>query len=82
MLKYIPFATCLAITPAFSQTLPPVRPLGATVARSTEPMGGVSTAISLPGGKVLVNDILKRRVLLFDSTFTTFTFSNEADYRW
>jgi hypothetical protein len=36
-------------------------------------MGSVSTALSLPTGKVLVNDILKRRVLLFDSTFTTFT---------
>ena len=73
MLKYIAVAALFSATPALSQTLPPVRPLGATVARSTEPMGGVSTAISLPGGKVLVNDILKRRVLLFDSTFTTFT---------
>ena len=43
-----------------AQTLPPIRPLGATVARSTEPMGTVTTAVTLPGGKVLVNDILKR----------------------
>ena len=43
------------------------------MARSTEQMGTVTTAIPLPGGKVLVNDILKRRVLLFDSSFTTFT---------
>jgi hypothetical protein len=36
-------------------------------------MGSVSTAIALPNGKVLVNDILKRRVLLMDSTFTQVT---------
>jgi hypothetical protein len=36
-------------------------------------MGSVSTAIALPDGKVLVNDILKRRVLLLDSTFTQVT---------
>lgn len=73
MRKYSLFATMLIAAPAFAQTLPPVRPIGATVARSTEPMGSVSTAIALPGGKVLVNDILKRRVLLLDSTFTQVT---------
>ena len=60
----------LSSATAQAQSLPPVRPLGATVARSTEPMGTVTTAVALPGGKVLVNDILKRRVLLLDSTFT------------
>jgi hypothetical protein len=73
MRKYILLASALTAAPAFSQSLPPVRPIGATVARSTEPMGSVSTAIALPGGKVLVNDILKRRVLLLDSTFTEVT---------
>jgi hypothetical protein len=73
MHKYIPLAAFLAAAPVAAQTLPPVRPIGATVARSTEPMGSVSTAVALPGGKVLVNDILKRRVLLLDSTFTQVT---------
>ena len=73
MRKSLLFGAMLWATPALSQTLPPVRPIGATVARSTEPMGSVSTAIALPGGKVLVNDILKRRVLLLDSTFTQVT---------
>jgi len=73
MHKYIPLAALLASTPLAGQSLPPVRPIGATVARSTEPMGSVSTAVALPGGKVLVNDILKRRVLLMDSTFTEVT---------
>ncbi len=73
MRKLLPFAAFVAATPVAAQTLPPVRPLGATVARSTEPMGTVTTAVALPGGKVLVNDILKRRVLLLDSTFTSIT---------
>jgi len=73
MHKYSLLAAFLIATPAFSQSLPPVRPIGATVARSTEPMGTVTSAVALPGGKVLVNDILKRRVLLLDSTFTQVT---------
>lgn len=73
MHRHLLIAAILSATPAFAQSLPPVRPLGATVARSTEPMGGVSTAIPLPGGKVLVNDILRRRVLLLDSTFANVT---------
>jgi hypothetical protein len=70
MRKYLILAASVTATPLAAQTLPPVRPIGATVARSTEPMGTVTTAVALPGGKVLVNDILKRRVLLLDSTFT------------
>ena len=73
MRKSLIVSSLLASTSLQAQTLPPVRPIGATVARSTEPMGSVSTAIALPGGKVLVNDILKRRVLLLDSTFTQVT---------
>jgi hypothetical protein len=53
---------------AQQSALPPVRQLGAAIARSEEPLGAVSTAVPLPGGKVLVNDILRRRVVLFDST--------------
>ena len=73
MRKYLILAASVTATPLAAQTLPPVRPLGATVARSTEPMGTVTTAVPLPGGKVLVNDILKRRVLLLDSTLTQVT---------
>lgn len=50
--------------------VPPVRPLGPVLARSSEPLGAVSTVVTLPGGKVLVNDILHRRVVMFDSTLT------------
>ena len=47
--------------------LPPVRTLPAITARSSEALSAVATAVPLPGGKVLVNDILGRRVLLLDS---------------
>ena len=73
MHKFLILSASLAATAVQAQTLPPVRPLGATIARSTEPMGTVTSAVPLPGGKVLVNDIIKRRVLLFDSTFSQVT---------
>lgn len=47
--------------------LPPVRTLPAIIARSSEALSAVATAVPLPNGKVLVNDILGRRVLLLDS---------------
>jgi hypothetical protein len=46
---------------------PPLRQLGAAVATS-EPMGAISAVRQLPGGKLLVNDPVKRRVVLLDST--------------
>ena len=73
MRRLLLLATAFSTSPLAAQSLPPVRPLGETVARSTEPLGSVSTAVPLPDGKVLVNDILKRRVLLMDSTLTTVT---------
>ncbi|OYV69438.1 MAG: hypothetical protein B7Z72_07620 [Gemmatimonadetes bacterium 21-71-4] len=55
------------------QPLPPVRPLGPIAAVSTEPMKAVSAVRELPGQRVLVNDIIDHRVLLFDSTLAHFT---------
>ncbi|HSV16255.1 MAG TPA: hypothetical protein VLI90_18475, partial [Tepidisphaeraceae bacterium] len=49
---------------------PAVRPLGAALATS-EPLGALSAVRQLPGGKLLVNDPAKRRVLLLDSTMKT-----------
>jgi hypothetical protein len=60
----------VAFPAAAQQKLPAVTPLSPILARSTEPMGAVSTIATLPGGRVLVNDILGRRVVLFDSTLT------------
>jgi hypothetical protein len=45
---------------------PPVRPLGPALATS-EAMGAVSAVRELPGGRLLVNDPVRRRVVLLDS---------------
>ena len=50
-------------TPA--SQLPPIKPLGAVFAKSKELLGAVSAVRALPGGKVLVNDINGRKVVLF-----------------
>ena len=66
-------ATILAIsvsTPLVSQSLPPVRPLGAVVRISpSDVFGSISSVRPLPGGRVLVNDLTRRQLLLLDSTF-------------
>src|SRR5215208_2725478 len=49
---------------------PPARPLGAAIATS-EPLGAVSAVRQLPGGRLLVNDPVKRRVILLDSMMKT-----------
>lgn len=55
-----------------AKQLPPIKPLGAVFAKSKELVGSVSAVRQLPGGKVLVNDIAGRKVVLFDSTLATF----------
>lgn len=55
---------------------PAVRLLGPVVATAVEPLStgfGAPTVRALGNGSVLVNDVAGRRVLLFDSTLTTFT---------
>jgi hypothetical protein len=73
LLALTPLALHAQIELAQQQKLPPVRQVGPISARSSEPMGAVSTAVPLPGGKVLVNDILNRRVVMFDSTLSKVT---------
>ena len=56
--------------PAFAQSLPPIRPLGAVVRISpSDVFGSISTVRPLPGGRVLVNDLVRRQLLLLDSAF-------------
>ncbi len=62
-----------ATTLSFAQSLPPVRQLGPVTAVGKEALGAVTTVRALPDGRVLVNDIVGRRVLMFDSTLTTST---------
>jgi hypothetical protein len=56
-----------------AQTMPPVRQLGPVTAVGKESLGAVTTVRALPDGRVLVNDIVGRRVLMFDSTLSTTT---------
>jgi hypothetical protein len=49
---------------------PAARPLGPALATS-EAMGAVSAVRQLPGGRVLVNDPVRRRVVLLDSMMKT-----------
>jgi hypothetical protein len=56
-----------------AQQLPPIRQIGPAVTTTSERLGAVSAIRHLPDGRVLVNDIIGRRVLLFDSTLKTFT---------
>jgi hypothetical protein len=52
-----------------AQQGPAIRPLGAIAATAPAPFGNVTTVRHLPGGRVLVNDLARRQVLMFDSTF-------------
>jgi hypothetical protein len=53
-----------------AQSLPPVRQLGPVTAVAKEPLGAVTTVRHLPDGRVLVNDIVGRRVVMFDSALS------------
>src|SRR5689334_17400666 len=57
----------------FAQTRSiPVRDLGPVVASTTESLGTVFNVWQFDNGRVLINDGQRRRMLLFDSTLTTF----------
>lgn len=62
-------ASSLAAQPAASTSRPAIRPLGAVTATTKDSLGMVSNVRALPGGKLLVNDMTGRRVLLMDSDF-------------
>src|SRR6266581_3665552 len=57
-------------SPCMAQSLPPVRQLGPVTAVAKEPLGAVTTVRHLPDGRVLVNDIIGRRVVMFDSALS------------
>lgn len=65
--------TAVANQECMAQALPPVRQLGPVTAVAKEPLAAVSSVRHLPDGRVLVNDIIGRRVVMFDSAFATTT---------
>lgn len=77
-MKLRPGLTFIALATATSQlclaqSLPPIRQLGPVTAVAKEPLGAVSSVRHLPDGRVLVNDIVGRRVVMFDPTLSTVT---------
>jgi len=52
---------------------PPVRPLGQITRVAAESLASVAAAVPVAGGRVYVNDITARRLLLFDSALTRAT---------
>lgn len=65
-------AASVAVSPV--APVPPVRPMGPVI-RMTAPdlLGSVSSVRPLPGGRLIVNDVTRHRVVLFDSTLTKVT---------
>src|SRR5262245_59235648 len=63
----------IAISTAGAQQQPAIRPLGGVVAKSTIFSGPRLTVRSLPGGRVLVNDLVGRKVVMLDSSLTNAT---------
>ncbi|HXL85907.1 MAG TPA: hypothetical protein VN927_01790, partial [Gemmatimonadaceae bacterium] len=54
-----------------AQGLPPIRQLGPVTAVGKDSLGAVTTVRQLPEGRVLVNDIVGRRVVMFDSSLSS-----------
>ena len=77
-MKIIPVLMAAAglasVLPAQQATAPVrERPLGAVTHSSKELLAAVSQARQLPGGRVLINDLGGRKVVLFDSTLASYT---------
>ena len=59
----------LLLVPAILQAQgPEIQKIATATAVSTERLGVVSSVRELPDGRVLVNDMMRRRLLLMDST--------------
>jgi len=54
-----------------AQARPPIRQLGPVHATSIDTLGLATNIRALPGGRLLINDVSSRRVLLVDSTFAS-----------
>src|SRR5579862_3340505 len=70
MMRRFPLLPALALSLATSlgAQLPPVRQLGPIVAAANDLLGTLPSVRVISGGRVLVSDGIKRRLLLFDST--------------
>jgi hypothetical protein len=53
--------------------MPAIRQLGPVTAVGKDSLGAITTVRQLPNGRVLVNDIVVRRVVMFDSSLSSLT---------
>src|SRR4051812_40007248 len=53
-----------------AQSLPPIRQLGPVLATTSGSFGSVPSVRALSDGRVLVSDMTRRRLVMFDSLFT------------
>jgi hypothetical protein len=72
MRTLIPFAALVIAQATSAQRAPAVRPIGRLERVSSDSLGfrSIATALAMPDGRVMVNDIRGRRVLLLDSTLS------------
>ena len=64
------FSAAVLPCAAGAQSRPPIRQLGPVQSASKDSLGLATNIRALPGGRLLINDVSSRRVLLVDSTFT------------
>ncbi len=62
------FLLVAPIATAQQPARPPIRPLGAVTAKSSESFGTIGAIRSLPRGRLLVNDMRGRRVVMLDAS--------------
>ncbi len=64
---------CASPVTVRAQDRPPIRQLGPVQSQSTDSLGIMTNVRALPGGRLLINDVSSRRVLLVDSSFAVLT---------
>ena len=64
------FCLLIAIVPSALAQQPPIRQLGPVASKSTESWSNIASVRALPGGRVLVNDVFGRKVVLLDSSLS------------
>ena len=72
-MKRVALSAILIATPAVAQQQPPIRQLAPIAAKSSVQWNNIIGVRALPGGRVLVNDIVGRKVVLLDSTLAEVT---------
>ena len=72
-MKYLALGSILIATTAGAQQQPPIRQLPPVAAKSSVPWSNIIGVRALPGGRVLVNDVFGRKVVLLDSTLAPIT---------